>query len=497
VPDRLTSLDVSFLYLEEPTTAMHTGSVMIFSDLGDGLAYERLLHHVEARIAHVPRYRQRLRWIPGRLGNPVWVDDEKFDITYHVRRSAVPRPGTDEQLGELVARLQSRCLDRHRPLWELIVVEGLEHDRFAVVTKVHQAMVDGIHAVDLGQVVLNSAPGETEMPHAAWRPSPEPSTVELVAGALADSVRRPREAAETIRASLGDLQDTASHVVEALGGIARTAVRITRTPSSPLNREISEHRRFAMVSTDLQDYRRVRNAFIGRNWAQRRARGDGTTGALPAPVPTMIGIAGTTTTINDVVLATLTGALRAWLLGRDQAVPTKSVVRALVPVSVQATEPGDVTAIGHRVASLLVELPTGEPSPAMRLHQIAYQTKAHREAGQAVDAPAIAGMAGFAPPTLHSLGARLASSFSRRLFNLVVTNVPGPQVPLYLGPSHMLSTYPVVPLARGQALSVGLTSYDGGVYYGLYADRDAMPDLDVLAHCLGDALAELKDAASR
>jgi len=495
VSDRLTSLDVSFLYLEEPTTAMHTGSVMIFSDPGDGLAFERLLQHVEARIAHVPRYRQRLRWIPGRLGNPVWVDDEKFDITYHVRRSAVPRPGSEEQLCELVARLQSRRLDRNRPLWELIFVEGLEQDRFAVVTKVHQAMVDGIHAVHLAQVVLDAAPSELEMPYGMWRPAPEPSMVELVAGALADSVRRPRDAAETVRAGFGDLQVTAGHVIETMGGIARTVVHVTRAPASPLNQEISEHRRYAMVSTDLQDYRRVRNAFIGRNWAQRRARSEATTGPLPPPVPTMIGIHGTTTTVNDVVLATLSGALRAWLLGRGEAVPPKSVVRALVPVSVRAAEPGDVTAIGHRVASLIVELPTGEPSPAMRLHQIAYQTKAHREAGQAVDAPAIAGMAGFAPPTLHILGARLASSLSRRLFNLVVTNVPGPQVPLYLGPAQMLSTYPVIPLARQQALSVGLTSYDGGVFYGLYADRDAMADLDDLAQCLTDSLAELKDAA--
>ena len=199
--------------------------------------------------------------------------------------------------------------------------------------------------------------------------------------------------------------------------------------------------------------------------------------------------------MNDVVLAVLAGALRAWLLTRGEPVPPKNVLRALVPMSVRADDPSQADAVGSRVASLLVDLPTGEPSPLMRLHQISYQTKAHREAEQAVDAPAIAGIAGFAPPTLHSLGARVASGLSRRMFNLVITNVPGPQLPLYLLGARMLASYPVIPLARGQALSIGLTSYDGGVYYGLNGDRDAMPDLEVLGPCITDALAEMVEAA--
>jgi WS/DGAT/MGAT family acyltransferase len=202
-----------------------------------------------------------------------------------------------------------------------------------------------------------------------------------------------------------------------------------------------------------------------------------------------------TTSVNDVVLATLAGALRSWLLTRRVSVPPASVVRALVPMSMRVTDPSQVGAVGSRVGSLLVDLPTGEASPLMRVHQVAYQTKAHREAGQAVDAPAIAGIAGFAPPTLHSLGARVASGLSRRLFNLVVTNVPGPQQPLYLVGARMLATYPVIPLARTQALAVGLTSYDGGVYYGLNADREAMGDLDVLGQCIVESLAELRESA--
>ena len=466
MPDRLTSLDVSFLYLEESTTAMHTGSVMIFAEPPEGFDHTAVVRHVAARIAFVPRYRQRLRWVPGRLGNPVWVDDEGFELTRHVRRSALPRPGTREQLEELVARLLSRRLDRRRPLWELIVVEGLEDGGFAVVTKVHQALVDGVRTVDLGHVVLDHSPDVTDPPPDTWCPAPEPTLVELVAGAIADSVLRPRQAIDTVRAGIGDVRATAGKVADALGGIALAARAASRpTPRSPLNRDISRHRRFRMIATELDDYRRV------------RARHSGPP--------------GTGVTVTDVILSVLAGGLRSWLLTRGELVPPDDVVRALVPMSVRAEDDDRGRVLGGRVSSLLVDLPTGEPSPAVRLHQVAFQTREHRDTGQAVDARAIAGIAGFAPPTLHSLGARLASSLSRHLFNLVVTNVPGPQRPLHLRGARMLATHPVVPLARGQALSVGLTSYDGGVFYGLYADRDAMPDLDVLAQCLEDALAEL------
>jgi diacylglycerol O-acyltransferase / wax synthase len=502
VPDRLSPLDVSFLYLEEPTTAMHVGSVMIFAGGARRLSFEHLLRHVAARIAFVPRYRQRVRWVPGRLANPVWVDDEDFDVNYHVRRSALPRPGTRTQLEELVARLQARRLDRERPLWELIVVEGLQDGRFAVITKVHQALVDGVNAVDLGQVVLDDSPERSDPPAQTWHPAREPSLVELVAGAVSDSVLRPQQVVDTLRAGFGDVRQTAGKALEALGGLASAARTAARsTPRSPLNREITEYRRFLMVSTDLEDYRRIRNHTLAS--AQRRRRRPAAAvpdqaalaGGRPAgvPDPVAVGPAGFVTTVNDVVLATLAGALRAWLMARGEAVPSTGVVRALVPISVRVADPAEAGAIGSRVASLLVDLPTGEPSPIMRLHQVAFQTKAHREAGQGVDAPALAGIAGFAPPTIHSLGARVASGLSRRLFNLIVTNVPGPQQPLYRDGARMLSTFPVVPLAKGQALSVGLTSYDGGVYYGLNGDRDAMADLEVLGNCIVESLAEMRE----
>jgi diacylglycerol O-acyltransferase len=509
MPDRLTPLDVSFLYLESTRTPMHVGSVMVFADGepgGDGVDYTRLIKHVQARIAFVPRYRQRLREIPGRLANPVWVDDEHFDIRYHVRRSVLPRPGARTQLAELVSRLQARPLDRTRPLWELVLVEGLENGSFAVVTKVHQALVDGVHAVDLGHVVLDTSCGSYDPPAQLWHPAPEPTFVELLVSAVADSVRRPQQIVETLRSGIGGARSALGGAVETLGDLAaRTAARPTQ--SSPLNHEVGEHRRFCMVATDLADYRTIRDhahAVGSRTVPSPRRRA--------APGPTAQGqdlpvdVEGrvpepeepSTVSVTDVVLAVLAGALRAWLMARGESVPPASMVRTLVPFSVHpdggSPAGAPAGAIGSDLAWLLVDLPTGEASPLMRLHQVAYQTRAHREGGRGVEARTLAGIAGFAPPTLHSLGARAASGLSRRLFNLVVTNVPGPQLPLYLSGARMLASYPVIPLARGQALSVGLTSYDGGVYYGLCADHDAMPDLSVLGHCIADALAEMVEA---
>ncbi|HET7475589.1 MAG TPA: wax ester/triacylglycerol synthase family O-acyltransferase [Dermatophilaceae bacterium] len=473
MPDRLTSLDASFLYLEEPTTAMHVGSVMVFQppdEPAQAFDYDRLVSLIATRIALVPRYRQRVREVPGRLANPVWVDDENFDVTYHVRRAALPRPGSEEQLEEFVARVQPRPLDRNRPLWEVYLVEGLEHDRFALVTKSHQALVDGVHAVDIANVLLDSDEEREPDDPALWRPGRGPSDLELVAGAMVEAVRRPSQVLENVRTGVEDVKAVGARVLgqlgEVVGTLARSAAR--PAPTSPLNVQIGEARRFLMVGTDLDDFRLVRT---------RLARG-----AYAAGV-----------TVNDVVLATITGALRNWLLTRGEAVQPAKTVRAMVPVSVyDAAEGGHV---GNRVTACFVDLPVGEPGASLRLHQIAYAMRQQMEGGQAVAADSLAGLAGFAPPTLHALGARLGNAMSRRLFNIVITNVPGPQQPLYAAGARMLSTSPVMPLAKGQAVSIGLTSYDGGVYFGLNADRMAMPDLGVLGQCLVDALAELVELA--
>ncbi|HEV7824274.1 MAG TPA: wax ester/triacylglycerol synthase family O-acyltransferase [Mycobacteriales bacterium] len=454
--DRLSALDVSFLYLEEPTTPMHVGGVAVFRPPAEGLDYDELVALVEQRIALVPRYRQRVKQVPGHLAKPVWIDDPDFDITYHVRRSALPRPGTDQQLRELVGRLISRRLDRHRPLWEMYLVEGLSGGRVAVVTKTHHAMVDGAAAVDLAQVMLDDARTPAALGTELWMPRPEPGAVGLVADAVSELIRRPSEVADTVRLGLLDARATVGKVAGTAVGLLATARSAARpAPDSPLNAEIGEQRRFGTARTDLADYKAVRGAHGG--------------------------------TVNDVALATVAGALRSWMLTRGQAVMPGTIVRALAPVSVR----GDEDEAENQVSSYLVDLPIGEPSPIMRLHQVSYAMKGHKDAGQAVGADALVRISGFAPPTLHALGARTASGLSRRLFNLVVTNVPGPQSPLYAAGAEMLEVYPVVPLAKGQAVSIGLTSYNGGVYYGLNADRDAMPDVDVLAQLIEESLAEL------
>jgi WS/DGAT/MGAT family acyltransferase len=456
--DRLNPLDVSFLYMETPTTAMHVGGVAVLQPPEEGFDYDRLVELISQRIALVPRYRQKVRTIPGHLANPVWVDDEDFDVTYHVRRSALPRPGTDAQLRELVARLQSRQLDRGRPLWEIYLVEGLAGGRVGIITKTHHAMVDGVSAVDIGTVVLDLTAEPREVPADDWTPRKEPGAVSLMAGAVTDLVKRPAQALDTARSAVVDARATVGKLTSVAGGVLSSARSMARpAPDSPLNVVIGEQRRFGMARTDLDDYKRVRKTHGG--------------------------------TVNDVVLATVAGALRTWLLTRGEAVTPATTVRAMVPVSVRSDDPKGQ--LGNRVSSYFVELPVGEGNPVMRLHQVSFAMRGHKESGQSVGADALVQLSGFAPPTLHSLGARVASGFTRRLFNLVVTNVPGPQFPLYAAGARLLEMYPVVPLAKGQAVSVGLTSYDGGVFYGLNADRDAMPDIDVLATCLEESLAEL------
>jgi diacylglycerol O-acyltransferase / wax synthase len=459
VTERLSALDVSFLYLETPTTAMHVGSVARFEPQPDQpFDYDALCSLVSRRISLAPRYRQKVRWVPGHLANPVWVDDEDFDITYHVRRSALPKPGTDDQLRELVGRLQSRQLDRHRPLWEMYLVEGLADGRFAIITKTHHAMVDGISAVDIATLILDLEPTPRDTPPDTWVPHPEPSRAALLGAAVADTLRRPTQVVETMRSGVTDVRATADRLLGAVSGVAEIArTGFSSAPHSPLNAEIGEQRRFGMAATSLEDYKLIRKAHGG--------------------------------TINDVVLATVAGAIRAWLLTRGEAVSPSTTVRAMVPVSIRGS--GDEGFVGNRISSYFVDLPVGEPDPVAVLHQVSFAMKAHKESGQSVGAEALVRLSGFAPPTIHSAAARAASGLTRRLFNLVVTNVPGPQFPLYASGAPMIDCYPVVPLAKGQAVTVGLISYDGGVFYGLNCDRDSMPDIDVLAGCIEDSLAGL------
>ena len=455
---RLRPEDMTFLVTESASSPMHNATLEIFEPGGD-VGYDQLLALVADRIAFVPRYRQRIRSVPGRLANPEWVDDEDFDPTYHVRRSALPRPGSMEQLRDLTARIMSRQLDRHRPLWEMYFIEGLEDDRFAILSKSHQILVDGVATIDLGQVILDVDPGPRETVNLEWRPHQAPGQPALLARAVRDTVRDPRLALSTLAENAGSLARTVSDVTRPLRG-RRTA------PDTPINTKLSLQRRFATVRTSLEDYRKVRRFHGG--------------------------------TVNDVILATITGAMRTWLMTRGEPVLGSRALRAMVPMGVIDSDL-EPTSLGTQVAGHLLSLPIGEPSPVVRLHQVSYALKAHKETGRAVAADRLAGVAGFAPTTFHALGSRVAATQVRRGFNLVVTNVPGPQFPLYAAGAQMTESYPVPPLLPGHALAIGVTSYDGAVYFGLNGDRDALPDLDVLAQCVTEALEELVDstAASR
>lgn len=460
--ERLRARDLSFLATESDSAPMHNATLEIFDPVGGGFDYERLVNLVADRIAFVPRYRQRIRTVPGRLANPVWVDDDDFDLTYHVRRSALPRPGSMEQLRELVARIMSRRLDRNRPLWEMYLVEGLEDGRFAILAKSHQILVDGISTVDIGQVILDVDPKPRQTVHDDWRPRREPSPTGLLVEAVNESLRRPGQVAETVRGNVdGLVRHAGSTGRRAVGVLAELSNR-RPAPETPIAARLSEQRRFATVRTELEDYRKVRRVHGG--------------------------------TVNDVILATITGAMRAWMMTRAESVHSSRYLRAMVPMSVFDTEL-EPTSLGSQVTGYLLNLPIGEGSPVVRLHQVSYALKAHKDTGMAVAADRLAEVAGFAPTTFHALGARVAAAQARRGFDLVVTNVPGPQFPLYAAGAQMLESYPVQPLLPGHALAIGVTSYDGGVYFGLNADRDALPDVDVLAQCLTESLAELVDSA--
>lgn len=472
---RLTTQDASFYFLDGSTTPMHMGSLAVLELPASGFDFEVVLRLVDARLQLVPRYRRKVREVAFGLARPVWVDDQDFDITYHVRRSALPSPGTDEQLHELVARLLSRPLDTTRPLWEMYVVEGLAGDRCAVFVKSHSALVDGEKALDIGQVLLDDTATPAETSVDLWMPEAAPSEPALVAGALAQLVSRPREGIQTLRMTLGDMSSVVDETVNAVGklaALARTAAQ--PAPSSPLNAPLSRNRRFATVRSDLERYRKIRARFG--------------------------------CSINDVVLTVVAGALRNWLLSRGEPVSEATTLRALAPMSICEAQPGTngtsvVEVCGEggqphgRTSSFLVDLPVGEPNPVMRLSHVAHATEAFARQSRQVTARTMIRLSGFAPASLHARGARAASSLSHRMFNVMVTNAPGPQIPLYLAGMRMVEMYPVAPLLENQGLSIALTSYDGNVYYGLNADRDAMADVDVVAAALHESLEELLDAS--
>lgn len=460
--ERLRASDLALLSQESPRTPMHNVTLEIFDPRESGFDYDVLVEHIADRIAFVPRYRQRVRRIPGWLANPVWVDDVDFDLAYHVRRSALPRPGNLDQLRELTARIASRRLDPDRPLWEVYFVEGVDGGRVAIMAKSHEILVDGVSTVDLGQVLLDVDPARREAMPETWEPDGEATPARLVADAIVDTTRHPRQALGLAASAAGTLVHGVGVAGERVAEIAGALTNRQPGQTSPFNVHPSAQRRVLCVRTSLKDYRKVRRTHGG--------------------------------TVNDVILATLAGALRAWLMTRSDTVGAGRKIRALVPMSV-IDEELEPTSLGSQVIAHVLDLPVGETSPVVRLHQVSYSLRAHRETGKAVAADKIAGVAGFAPTTFHALGARLAAADHHNA-NLVITNVPGPQFPMFLAGAELVASYPVPPLHPGFALAIGVTSYDGSVYYGITADRDALPDIDLLGTCVSEALEELVETAS-
>lgn len=442
--DRLSPRDLALLASEDPAAPRHVGTLQVLT--GTALTYDALVRLVDERLSFAPRHRQRLRRVPGRLGTPVWVDDSTFDVTHHVRRVAVPRPGGDDELRDLVGRIMSRPLDTARPLWEMYLVEGLADDRVAVLSKSHLALVDGVQTVALGQMLLDDISTPVWLDHEPWQPRPMPGPLAIAGDTVMANLTRPGVLAANTRAAAGAV------------GRAASALRPSKMLlDSPIAGHLSAQRLFHTVRTDLADHRRVREAHQ--------------------------------VSVNDVVLAALTGALRSWMTARGTPTAQMRQLRALVPMSVIDNDL-QPTSLGTQITGHLVTLPIGEASPVVRLHQVAYANLAHKETGRAVAASRLTGIAGFAPATFHALGARLAAEQGRG-FQLSVTNVPGPQSSLYAAGSRMEECYPVQPLPPGQTLAVGVTSYDGEVFYGITADRDAVPDVDLLGQCLVESLEEL------
>jgi diacylglycerol O-acyltransferase len=459
--DRLSGLDASFLHLEDDSAHMHVASVIVFE--GKAPEYVELLDHIDRRLHLVPRFRQRLAFVPFGQGRPRWVDDPHLNLRYHLRHSGLPAPGTEQQLRDLAGRVFAQPLDRDKPLWEISLVDGLEGDRFALLSKTHHALVDGISGVDIVTVLFDTSPEPAVPadPGTQWLPRPLPTQAQLLGEALVERATIPAEGARTLRAIFRAPRRIASEAVNTAAGLGAMAwAGLNPAPSSPYNRQIGPHRRFTWVRANLVDVKAIKNELGG--------------------------------TVNDVVLTAVAGALGRHL--RRRGVSTEGLeLKAMVPVSVRTPEQaGD---LGNQVAAMMAPLPVWCQDPVAR-QQIVRQSMEHlKEGGQAVGAQALTEMSGFAPPTVMGQAARLMSR--QRFFNLVITNVPGPQIPLYLLGRRAIDPFPLVPLAKNQGVGIAIMSYDGRMDFGLVGDFDVMYDLDDLALDLHESLAELAEAAGR
>ena len=461
--DRLTGLDASFLHLEDGSSHMHVAGVMTFE--GPMPDYGDVVEGIRRRLHLVPRYRQKLAFVPFGQGRPRWVDDPHFNLEYHVRLTALPEPGSEEQLKRLAGRVFSQPLDRDKPLWEIWLVEGLDGgDRFAICSKTHHALVDGISGVDIISVLFDTKPDPDLPPPPEedgkrWLPQPPPSRPQLLAEALVERATVPGELARGMRALFRAPRRVARAGLHSLVGLGAMAwAGLSPAPPTPYNTAIGPHRRFTWVRMQLTDVKAIKNAFGG--------------------------------TVNDVMLAIVAGALGRHL--RRRGVRTDGMqLKAMVPVSVRAEDARG--ALGNQVAAMMAPLPVGAADPLVRFELIHRAMDDIKRSGQAVGAQVLTDLTGFAPPNIMAQASRRV--VGQRWFNLVVTNVPGPQFSLYLLGREVRETFPMVPLAPNQALGVAIMSYNGQIFFGLVGDYDVMHDLDELATDFEASLAELAEAA--
>ena len=457
--DRMSPQDAMFLHVEDENNPMHIGNVSVFE--GPAPTYGDLVRTVAANLPLVPRYRQRVRFVPFELGRPVWVDDGHFNILYHIRHTAVPHPGSSEQVRNLAGRVFAANLDRARPLWELWMVDGLEGGRWALISKVHHCMVDGVSATDLLTVLLDREPQPTPTRAPAWRPAKEPSDLHLLADTIADGVLDPIDRIRGLpvmaRANLA-----AGFSLTNLMNLAASYRTWLHPAVGELNGPIGPHRRWSWASATLEQVKEIRAALGG--------------------------------TVNDVVLAVITRGFRDLLIGRGVDVEGK-IVRTLVPVSVR--KESEKGTYNNRVSGLFPGLPVGIADPVERLTNICEQMTAHKSSGQAVAGDVLTQLTGFAPPMLLSLSARLGTHFQQQMVQTVTTNVPGPQFPLYAAGRQLVYSYPYVPIAGSVRISIAIFSYLGGLNFGVTGDWDSVTDIEVLTDGIEAGMAEYIEIARR
>ncbi|MGY1815650.1 WS/DGAT/MGAT family O-acyltransferase [Blastococcus sp. SYSU D00820] len=461
--DRLSPTDAGFYYAESENTPLHVGSVAVFE--GPAPTYGEIIRLLLSKLPLVPRYRQRVRPVPMQLGRPLWVDDPHFQILYHVRHTAVPSPGSEEQLRNLAGRVLGQRLDLAKPLWELWLVEGLENGRWAIISKVHHCMVDGVAGTDLMQLMFDLTPDAKHSEPQDWTPQRSPSSVEIVAGAVQEAITEPlRQLTHTadVTGSVGRLAKGAVSTTRSLlGGIPTLARQLTTPVARSLSGPIGPHRRWAWTEAEFDELKGVRTALGG--------------------------------TVNDVVLAAITRGFRD-LLERRGSLRDGLVVRSMVPISMrQETERNK---LDNRITAVFVDLPVAEPDPAARLASVRRQMDEYKSMMQLVDARSIIAMGDFVAPTLLSLGVRAALGASQFYSQAVTTNVPGPRVPLYVLGRRMCSAHAYVPIAGGTRVSIGIFSYLNTMTFGINADFDGFPDIDVLAGGIRRGLDELKELAA-